>query len=131
MRGPAFLRRRTCRDDAVTPLELSTTAGPYGEMLVVARGELDLRTGPALLIWLDGVLSQPCCQILIVDLSRVRFLGAHGIGVLQQVRDEADAHEVRFAVVAEHRAVLRPLQLTATSARLALFSTVAEARVVA
>ncbi|MDT7704964.1 MAG: hypothetical protein QOG20_571 [Pseudonocardiales bacterium] len=65
-------------------------------MLVVANGEVDVSTGPALLSWLDGALRHPSCRTLIV-VRGVRFLGVRGIGVLLRIRLDADAHDVRLA----------------------------------
>jgi hypothetical protein len=42
----------------------------------------------------------------------------------------ADTHDVRLALVADHQAVLRPLQITATTDRVTMFPTVAAARAV-
>jgi anti-sigma B factor antagonist len=116
---------------ASTPLELSTSTGYHGEVVVVANGEVDVCTAATLLSELGGALAHPSCRTLIVDLRGVRFLGARGIGALLAIRLGADAHDVRLALVADHRPVLRPLAITTTSERFALFPTVAAARATA
>ena len=97
-------------------------------MLVVANGEIDLSSAPTLLTKLDSALRHPSCRTLITDLRGVQFLGARGIAVLLTIRHTADTHDVRLAIVANHQAVLRPLQITATTDQLTLYPTVAAAR---
>jgi hypothetical protein len=63
-----------------------------------------------------------------VDLRKVRFLGARGIGVLACIQTLAMARNVRLAVVADHHPVLCPLFVTADSHSLAVFPTLRSAR---
>jgi anti-sigma B factor antagonist len=110
-----------------TLLQLTTSTHPHGETLVVANGEIDLSSAPTLLAGLDSALRHPNCRTLIADLRGVQFLGARGITVLLTIQHTADTHDVRLAIVADHQAVLRPLQITATTDQLALYPTVAAA----
>jgi anti-sigma B factor antagonist len=122
------MAQNTTRSDVrLAPLQLSTLTRHHGEVVVVVRGEVDVGTAPTLLSLLDEAMLHPSCRTLIVDLREVRFLGARGVGVLLTARLAADAHDVRLALVAEHRAVLRPLEITATTDRFAVYPTVAEA----
>jgi len=99
-----------------------------GEVLVVADGEIDLCTGPGLQSFLTHALDHPSCRTLIVDLRRVHFVGARGVGVLATTSKLALEHDVRVAVVANHRPVLRLLHVTAGSPDVATFPTLASGR---
>ncbi|GAA1286408.1 STAS domain-containing protein [Saccharothrix xinjiangensis] len=72
-------------------------------------GEVDTRAGEAmrreLLAWLDTVTSTSA-----VDLSGVTFLPSSGLAVLVEGARHADRRGVAFAIVAGHRAVLRPFR---------------------
>ena len=94
---------------------MSSTA--VGSAVVVRTvGELDLLTAPELLTVLDAHLADPAVTLVVLDMSRVEFLGAAGLGVLAQVatragRDAAGvaAHPpVRLVAPEEHRVVVRP-----------------------
>jgi anti-anti-sigma factor len=114
-----------------TLLEVATQTHPHGEMLVVANGEIDRSSAPTLPTKLDSALRHPSCRTLITDLRGVQFLGARGIAVLLTIRRNADTHDVRLVLVADHQAVLRPLQLTASTDQLTLYPTVAVGRATA
>jgi anti-sigma B factor antagonist len=129
--GPVRVGDDARLDVSPTRLELATQTHPHGEMHVVAKGEIDMSSAPALQSVLDRALRHPSCQTLIADLRGVQFLGARGIAVLLAIRLDADNHHVRLAVVADHQAVLRPLQITATTDQFTLYPTVAEARATA
>jgi anti-sigma B factor antagonist len=118
-------------DVSPTLLQLTTSTHPHGEVLVVANGEIDLSSAPTLVAELDSALRHPSCRTLIADLRGVRFMAARGIAALLTIQIKADNHAVRLALVANHQAVLRPLQITATTERLTLYPTVAAARATA
>ncbi len=113
---------------AVPPLDFATLPGLLGEMVVIVAGEIDLGTGPALLAYLHRAMRHPSCRTLIVDLQQVRFLGARGISVLITIARTAQARDVQLILVADHRAVLRPLQLTGTDDLFTLVPTLDAAR---
>ncbi|MDT7554973.1 MAG: hypothetical protein QOI16_3513 [Pseudonocardiales bacterium] len=129
--GSVQARREARLDIWRTLLELATHTHPHGEMLVVANGEIDLSSAPTLLTTLTTALRHPSCRTLITDLRGVGFLGARGITVLLTIRHTAHTHDVRLAIVADHQAVLRPLQITATTDQLTLYPTLAAARAAA
>jgi anti-sigma B factor antagonist len=116
--GPIHAGRDARLDVSPTLLELETLTGPRGEMLVVTNGEIDMSSAPTLLSGLDSALRHPSCRALIVDLRGVQFLGACPIAVFLAIRLDADTRDVRLALVADQQAVLRPLQITATTDRL-------------
>lgn len=112
---------------AAGPLRLSTTSRADGQVLVTACGEIDICTGPTLLSWLERALAHPSCATLILDLRKVGFMSARGVGILTTVQADAVNYNVRFIVVADQIAVLRPLHLTAVDNYLTIFPTVAAA----
>lgn len=87
---------------------------PVGAALVVeVAGELDLHTAPDLMSTIDDALARPGLSLLIIDLSRVTFLGSSGLGVLANLATRAitpDHVAVPLRIVAplEHHPVARP-----------------------
>ncbi|MCC8249552.1 STAS domain-containing protein [Saccharothrix luteola] len=74
-------------------------------------GEIDLAGVDLVRAELDVQLElRP--PVLAVDLTDVTVLGSLGIAALLDAHDRAVAAGVRFAIVASHRSVVRPLQLT-------------------
>ena len=63
---------------------------------------------------------------LVADLTRVSFFGSTGISTLITAHELADAHCKDFHVVAPHRAVKRPLQVTGVADVLALYDSIDE-----
>ena len=90
------------------------TAVPIGAAMVVeVIGELDLHTAPDLMATVDDILTRPGLAVLIIDLSRVSFLGSSGLGVLANLATRATARDraavpLRIVAPAEHRPVARP-----------------------
>ncbi|RZT86818.1 anti-sigma-factor antagonist [Pseudonocardia sediminis] len=101
---------------------------PTGEIVVTVDGEIDGCTTSELLARLIDALHVAAGRTLVVDLSEVRFMGACGITVLLTIRADALALGIPLAVVADQRAVLRPLQVTAAGHELAIHPTVAATR---
>lgn len=64
---------------------------------------------------------------LVVDLTRVTFFASSGLAMLLYTQRKATARGVGFAVVAHHRAVLRPLEVTGLTDLLAICPTVEQA----
>ncbi|ONI91422.1 hypothetical protein ALI22I_08655 [Saccharothrix sp. ALI-22-I] len=64
---------------------------------------------------------------VILDLSGVRFFGSGGIATVVEAHQGARRRQVAFAVVAVHRPVVRPLEVTGVTMFLALFPTLSEA----
>lgn len=102
---------------------LDIRATRAGDVLVVGvTGEVDMDTVPevraAIASGLDGRASA-----LVLDLTEVGFFSSAGLSLLLETRRRVDA----LAVVATHRAVLRPIQLTSIAPLLSVFGTVDEA----
>jgi len=80
-----------------------------GLAVVSVGGSVDMLTAPGLSEAIDGALAKKP-KGLIVDLSKVEFLGSAGISVLMKARDTlGDA--TPFCVVADGPATHRPLTL--------------------
>jgi anti-anti-sigma factor len=80
-----------------------------GLAVVSVSGSVDMLTAPGLAEAIDSALAkQP--KGLIVDLTKVEFLGSAGISILMKTRDALDGG-VSFCVVADGPATHRPLTL--------------------
>jgi anti-sigma B factor antagonist len=80
-----------------------------GLAVVAVGGSVDMLTAPGLAEAIDtAVAKQP--KGLIVDLSKVEFLGSAGISVLMKTRDSL-GDGTPFCVVADGPATHRPLTL--------------------
>ncbi len=74
-------------------------AGSYA--VIISPAELDLLTAPQVLSDVRRVLSTHP-QRVIVDMSKVRFLAANGIGALLQACEEAQRDCVRLQLIGVH-----------------------------
>lgn len=83
--------------------------------------ELDLVTCPAWRQELFVALEQADCKVLIVDLSRVEFVGATGLGVLVETRDRAAQRGVELRLVICSRPVWRPLEVLGLATTFAVY----------
>jgi anti-anti-sigma factor len=103
----------TVRD--IRTIALSTTTirtRTLGDVAVVeVAGEVDLASGGSLLAVLTAQFDQHYTGV-VVDLTETVFFGSTGIAALLRTAALAREHGIDMAVVADHRAVLRPLQLT-------------------
>ncbi|MFE7896895.1 STAS domain-containing protein [Streptomyces sp. NPDC057424] len=90
-----------------------STAPPteHTTRVVTLRGELDLRTAPALRARLDTLTSGPCPD-LVLDLRRVSFIDCTGLGVLCRVRNRVRARHGRLRLVTDSASVRRVLRHT-------------------
>jgi anti-sigma B factor antagonist len=93
--------------DLVT-LSVSTTGAAAR---VSAVGEIDSSSAPQLREQLEEVLDGDVAE-LTVDLDGVTFLDSAGLCVLAAAHRRAAGQGVRLRVLASHRAVIRPLQIT-------------------
>jgi anti-sigma B factor antagonist len=90
---------------------LSITTEEPGDIFVVrAAGEIDLSTAQALRLAVGEAVSTH--DHVAVDLTEVTFLSAEGLSILVDAWQIACRRGVRLYLVAGHRAVLRPLELT-------------------
>ena len=79
-----------------------------GEIDMLSSGTLDVALGKEL---------EATPGDLMIDLAEVTFLASSGLAVLIRAAGEAEERGIRLTLIAQHRAVLRPLQVTRTSDR--------------
>jgi len=90
-----------------------------GLSVVAVGGSVDMLTAPGLSEAIDSALAKKP-KGLIVDLSKVEFLGSAGISVLMKTRDTlGDA--TPFCVVADGPATHRPLTLLGINELMSLY----------
>ena len=94
-------------DDLITMSVVSTDTA----VRVVTTGEVDSTSAPQLHAELDAQLDAGVRE-LIVDLDGVTFLDSAGLCALAAIHRRATAQGVVLRVLASHRAVIRPLQIT-------------------
>ena len=104
-------------------LLVSEQESDVAAVLAVA-GAVDMVTAPQLQEHVNTILARRPTA-LVIDLSRVEFLGTAGIAVLVHVRN--DAADMPFAVVAHGPATSRPLQLLGIDKIFPVYPLVAEA----
>jgi anti-anti-sigma factor len=106
---------------------LTVRAEDVGGVVVVAvEGEIDVDTADVVLDALRLGLTSGGPAV-VADLTEVSFFGSTGISTLITAHEIADEHCTNLHVVAPHRAVKRPLQVTGVADVLALHDSVAEA----
>lgn len=96
------------------------------ETVVAVSAELDRRSTSRLrdVLAEETALAPP---VLIVDLSELTFCSVSGLEVLLEAARAADRAGVAFAVVAAHRAVLRPLRVLGLDRELRVAGRLADA----
>ena len=93
--------------------------------MVSVSGSVDMLTAPGLAASLDSALAKKP-NGLIVDLSKVEFLGSAGISVLMKTRDTL-GDSTPFCVVADGPATHRPLTLLGINEMMCLCRTLDDA----
>lgn len=89
---------------------------PHPDTVVLAvRGEIDTLTAPAFTAATEELLTAPA-DILVMDLTDVRFLASSGLAVLITAAHRAEDRGIRLRLVITNRAVRRPLEITGTAA---------------
>lgn len=83
-----------------------------GDGVVLARvsGEVDLLSAPDLRKWVHEELETSAR--LVLDLDGVEFLGSAGLSVLAELAEQSTGDRLNWAIVADNRVVLRPLEAT-------------------
>ncbi|MCW2678230.1 MAG: Anti-anti-sigma factor [Modestobacter sp.] len=94
-------------DDVIT----LSTSHDDGTVTVTVVGEVDTFTAPVLRASLDTQLEQQPTD-LVIDLCGVQFLGSAGLAVLVETQKSARSRDVGLRLVANTRAVTRPLEVT-------------------
>jgi anti-sigma B factor antagonist len=96
-----------------------------GLAVVAVSGSVDMLTAPGLADAIDSALAKNP-NGLIVDLSKVEFLGSAGISVLMKTRDNF-GESAQFCVVADGPATHRPLTLLGINEMMSLCRTLDDA----
>jgi anti-anti-sigma factor len=97
-----------------------------GVVVVAVEGEIDVDTANVVLDALRLGFSSDGPAV-VADLTGVSFFGSTGISTLITAHELAVEHGKEFHVVAPHRAVKRPLQVTGVADVLSLHDSVDEA----
>src|SRR5919106_5265569 len=93
-----------------------TLTRPHPDTVVLGvRGEIDTLTAPAFTAATEELLTAPG-EVLVMDLTEVRFLASSGLAVLISAAHRAEERGVRLRLVVANRAVRRPLDITGTAA---------------
>jgi anti-sigma B factor antagonist len=95
--------------------------------LIVVEGEIDISSAPLVVDELAIALRPPAPELVVVDLSRVTFLGSEGVRLLINAHERAQNVSAHLRVVASQRAVLRPLEITGTLSMLEIYGSQARA----
>lgn len=94
-------------------------------VLVTVAGEIDLSTVPRLRGQLADLANDG--DHVVVDLERVRFIDAAGLGVLARAATEADAHGGSLRVVTSRPRIRRLFSICGLDRHVRLAWTAAEA----
>ncbi|MEV6239849.1 STAS domain-containing protein [Lentzea sp. NPDC051838] len=109
-----------------SPLLTVRAADVAGVVVVAVEGEIDVDTADVVLDALRlGISSDG--PAVVADLTGVSFFGSTAISTLITAHEFADEHCKGLHVVAPHRAVKRPLQVTGVADVLSLHDSVDEA----
>ncbi|WP_158852143.1 STAS domain-containing protein [Saccharothrix deserti] len=106
--------------------QVTTTKLDDGLLLVRVSGSLDAASHRPIAAELDA-LFEPHPTSIVLDLRDVDFMGSAGIALLINARHRAGRLGTPFAVVADNRSVLRPLQVSQVDGAIGLHATVDEA----
>jgi anti-sigma B factor antagonist len=97
-----------------------------GVLVVHVNGDIDTLTSPLLSSYLaDQFETNP--QVLVLDLTRVQFLGSAGLAALIMAREEAARRDTKLRLVSAGHAVLRPLAATGLSGEFDVYDSTAAA----
>jgi anti-sigma B factor antagonist len=89
---------------------------PYPDTTVLTvRGEIDTLTAPAFTAATEELLTTSG-EILVIDLTAVRFLASSGLAALITAAHRAEDRGIRLRLVIASRAVRRPIEITGTAA---------------
>ena len=99
-----------------------------GAVVITVTGELDTLTTPRLREAVGEALVDASGAAVIVDLTRVTFLGSPGLAALVEAVTKARQRGGPLRIVVDNaRPVVRPIELTGLDDVLALYDTVDEA----
>lgn len=101
----------TASTRTVGPLELSVHFPNPDTVVIEASGDVDLYSTPGLEELTLRYLERHEPELLVVDLTAVRFMGAAGLSLLLKLQHTAHCRRVELQIVAPNRVVRRPVEL--------------------
>jgi anti-sigma B factor antagonist len=110
-------------DEPDQPLRIAIEQARPDVVVVRLIGDLDLLTATRFRERLRPLLDQPG-QTVLVELSGLSFLGSAGLAELAAAHDTATKIGARIVLVANARAVLRPLEVTGLHTLFPIFESV-------
>lgn len=102
--------------------EIDVERRPGEPVVVHVIGPVDLLTAPAMRLCVEDNVDDG--RGLVLDLSRVDFLAASGLTVLTDTEERASREHLAWALVANSRPVIRPLDLLGLRQRLPTYYSV-------
>jgi anti-sigma B factor antagonist len=124
--GEAPPPRQADSQSAPSPFfEIDVERCPDQPVVVHVIGPIDLLTAPALRLCVEDNVNDG--RGLVLDFSRVDFLAASGLTVLTDTEERANREQLAWALVANSRPVIRPLDLLGLRQRLPTYHTVRRA----
>ncbi|HEX2132808.1 MAG TPA: STAS domain-containing protein [Actinophytocola sp.] len=106
-----------------TPLRVRRVPYRADIEVVTVVGEVDLRTAPEL----AKALREDPQPVTVVDLTRVTFLSAAGLGILVQAAEQANDRNRCLGLVAQDRVALRMLRMSGVAAAIPTFVSLSDA----
>jgi anti-sigma B factor antagonist len=102
-------------------LDAALTRPKPDTAVLEVRGEIDTLTAPAFTAAIEELLTASG-DVLVMDLTDVRFLASSGLAALISAAHRAEDRGIRLRLVIASRAVLRPLEITGTTALFDVYS---------
>lgn len=112
-------------DVAAAGLVTVSTEERDGVAVVHVRGEIDVTSAGLLNETINARLAAG--DDLVLDCTEVTFMDSTGITCFITAQDHSQRRGVRLVVASDHRAVLRPLQISQLDSVLTIAATVADA----
>ncbi|ANY07937.1 anti-anti-sigma factor [Pseudonocardia sp. HH130630-07] len=91
-------------------VRFDVTEHPGDAVVVGVLGEIDTMTAPVVRERIAGRI--PSARLLVIDLTRVTFLGSAGLAALVEAKEKAEAAGITLRLVCGSHAVTRALQAT-------------------
>jgi anti-anti-sigma factor len=108
-------------NSSALPIDVAVDRPTPGVVVATVSGEVDMLTAPSLRTVVLAELAD--CAVLVIDLTKVAFLGSAGLAVLVEASHEAQRRQVELRLVATGRSVRRPLEITGLDEVLTTFPT--------
>jgi anti-sigma B factor antagonist len=121
MGEPAQPRPGAAGSDVSEFLDTAFSRPRPGTVVLAVGGEIDTLTAPEFTAAAEELVSAPG-EVLVMDLTDVRFLASSGLAVLISAAQRAEERGVRLRLVVTSRAVRRPLEITGTAALFDLYT---------